>query len=339
MWIWTIFLLLPLSFAKNKLHLPDGDEFAAVLAQHRTEALPTDFVGDEDKVVYAPISALISGQPTFSYLKVRDNLSEAYELYGLKYRDKEFRRQYDKGRSLYPLDRKIKGILFRGHVYVIDGHHKILTSMYTRASTVPVHIVNVWAAPKWRGIKSKKDFHRRMVEMGFAYEFDKKGKAVNHFWTFSEVEDEPNLYLARLIIHKLKLALQFSRLDLVGHSGARFPVILKVNEDIPFLEFYIANILRLNGIYYNPDWGNEIPNSQLSKIREVIGQARYSRQANLRKMIYVADPNLDLKHLDDDVDVRRRVLNLLFSHFRKQFLCEDILSDEFSLEVEPRLVK
>lgn len=97
--------------------------------------------------------------------------------------------------------------------------------------------------------------------------------------TFAQLSDDPNRLLAALIARKLIIHRGEHGQPLIGEdgavllkrdSGADYPVWVKVDDDIPFVEFHISQLLYANNIEYQSEWGDMIPEEPREQIRALL---------------------------------------------------------------------
>lgn len=315
------------SFAEGKKggnpFFPSQGEFSAAMSRFESEPLPKALRDKDHRIFYAPVGSLFWSQPSYAFLKVRENIQEAETDYEVKFKDGEYEFDHDDGQSIYPDHRSIKVIRYGHYLYIVDGHHKHAASVFFGARTVPVEVV-----ADWNNLDlSERKFRQKMVNEGLAYPYEQDGRPSERFWLPSEVINDDLLYLARLIEHKIKLEIRFGELRVLSHSGAPKPLVLKLNEDVPFLEYYIAKELADAGIVYDPAWGSDLPAHVLDRIRSVLLRAWQRKDSKLR-LALIVKADLDLRRMDESSEVRDQVVELILKHFRSRIQCGRLLTSE-----------
>lgn len=227
---------------------PDWAEFRQFCLIHRMSAetlrLPRPPIGE---VSFIPVAALENQQKDFSFVRLRQQLKKGIKESGTRYNEKKERWIFtaDKGRSLFDQDSDLVGVFYRGRVYLADGHHKALASIYMGAVTAPVHIIDDWSE------KTPQEFHQAMKDAGFSHWKNHRGQSIRPV-SFCAMEDNPNLMLARLLIRRIQVRMEHgARLKIKVGSGSHQPIALKINHDIPFMEKEIADALSRAGVRFD----------------------------------------------------------------------------------------
>ena len=216
-----------------------------------------------------------------------------------------------------------------GKVYLVDGHHKALLSLYFRATDIPVKIIADWSSTEESPL-DEAEFRHRMVQQFYAYPNDAEGEPVDHFYEINQLQDEPNLYLARLLIQKVKTTISLESMQLLEVSGSNRPLILKLNEGLPFIEFYIAALLKKYGIMYDSEWGKHIPPRVQKKIRALLKDEAKSTTTPLRDAILLDDfTELDTHQREMD----RERLKIIYKHLLRKVNCNTMFTSQQSVYV------
>ena len=238
-----MYFLLPImmslsAWARQDLK-PDFDVFLESCRSHRQQASSYELEPPElGMETYFPTLALQASQSRFSYKKLLSALKKATkeEPGGLS---------FDNKRSLYGMKKKIKAAFYRGKLYIVDGHHRAMISTYLRAETIPVKIVGVF-----NDSMDPQEFMDEMESRGWAYWRDAYGVSTGHF-DLCDMVNDPNLQLARLLIRRVTVTLENGHLKLSDSRGADVSLAVKINSDIPFFEFHIADALTRAGIRFD----------------------------------------------------------------------------------------
>lgn len=301
------------------------DQFLSKISQNYAQLPAHDEVIFEVGVTqYVPLSVLMASQPSFTSIKALAELDEAHVRF---LTDDQL--SFHQGRALLPPTKYAVGIAYNGKVYLVDGHHKALLSLYFGATDIPVKIIADWSS-KPEAPLSEAEFRHRMVEQFYAYPNDAEGEPVDHFYEINQLQDEPNLYLARLLIQKVKTTISLESMQLLEVSGSNRPLILKLNEGLPFIEFYIAALLKKNDIKYDSEWGKHIPPRTQKKIRTLLKKESRETDTPLRDAILLDDfTELDTHERDLDRDR----LKIIYKHLLKKVNCNTMFTSQQSVYV------
>lgn len=277
---------------------PDWTEFRHHCWLNRLNAetllIPAPPIGE---VSFVPILALENQQKDFSFVRLLQQLKKGIKENGARFSEKKERwlLNADHGRSLFDEDSDLVGVFYRGRVYLADGHHKALASIYIGAETAPVHIIDDWSD------KTPEEFHFAMKTAGFSHWKNQRGQTIRPV-TFCAMEDNPNLMLARLLIRRVQVRMEHgARLKIKVGSGSTRPIALKINHDIPFLEKEIADALGRAGVRFNDSRGDQdIDMEERAQYLGVLTKVA-RRHPRLRYVLLLDSPshfeNLDLEPL------------------------------------------
>lgn len=245
------------------------------------------------KIQYIPLGAIQASQSRFSFDRLQETLNKTiYEEEGAYRKKKKWRFAHDKGQSPFAPDQHGYGIFYRGQVYLNDGHHHTLISLYLGAKTMPITIVADWSD------LGEKEFLSRMESHRFSYLHDAWGRPAGPL-DLCDMVDDPNLFLARRIIRRVEAGFDYGRFTIYKSRGADVPIAIKVNGDIPFYEFEIADALRRAGVYVD---GKYKPSkADLKKYSRILRAERELNNSRLKDMLLLKKPTaldkLDLKML------------------------------------------
>ncbi len=266
---------------------PDWAEFRYFCQIHRSDAQSVTVerppIGE---VSFIPVRALQNQQTDFSFVRLMQQMQKA-----LKHKDAEYSKKrgqwilpHDGGRSLFDKETDLVGIFYRGRVYLADGHHKALASIYIGAETAPVAIIDDWSK------KPPREFAQAMADAGYSHWINVRGQSVSPV-DFCSMVDNPNLMLARMLIRRIVAEGYGKKLIISVGSGSQMPIALKINHDIPFLEREIADALSRAGVLFDDtrtdeDIGKKERREYLDILRKV---AR--RHPRLGKVLLLAKPS------------------------------------------------
>jgi hypothetical protein len=229
------------------------------------------------EAVWVSTGDLVATQPRFAYEKVRQSIDKHTDRHGAEESDGDYTFTNNDKKALYPLTSAIEVVAYRGKFYIIDGHHRWLTSVYTGAPTVPVVVVE-----NWTRIKKFENFVARMEAAGYVYGHAEDGTA--EFYTPCELKNDPNLYLARLLTLTVKWDTEKKRIRNPQGAGKAF-LILKIDRGITRQEFEVADLLRRNGIVYQAEWGDKIPADVMVEIAEILQKVEWAK-GDRRVMVF-----------------------------------------------------
>lgn len=243
---------------------------------------------------YVPMNELIRGQDEISVDNTRAKLSERINAQDLSYdsNQKKWQLNHDGGRSTCVLADPIDVVRGPNGYVIVDGHHDYYLALYVDAKTIPIRVVDDLSALSplefWRELKARQLVFLKETAEKLALKDPDNGM----------VGDFPNRYLAGLIALKAayKTDLQTGALAVVAQkSGTPEPVWIKVNESIPFIEFYIAHALADAGIFYDAHWGTKIPQHVLHAARQALIAERASGRYPLLSSIPLITTDQDAR--------------------------------------------
>jgi hypothetical protein len=264
---WTIHADSNMSFK------PDWDLFQSLCRQHRQSAEVSQSL-HKGTVTFVPVGALEATQTRFSFERF---------LAALKKVKKAVKKPWtnDGGRSAYPIERATAGILYRGKIYITDGHHRALVSTYLGAESIPVQIIDV--VPD--RVRPKR-FFQNLSAQGLSYYKTYQDEELAPV-DLCEMENDDYLLLARLLLLRVDLNYDNGRITLLDVRGnQKNPIAIKVNRDIPFLEFEIADRLRRAGFQWQP--GQELTRKTLRHVLAIL--KAYRDGSRLEQVLLLGHP-------------------------------------------------
>lgn len=306
-----------LSYGKEGAFAPQFQDFIETIeANEKSEKEAVELPIELGAVQYISVQSIFASQPEFTFLKVLKELKEAESAFGVRFskKTKKFKLAYSKGRSAFPSSKTAFGILYKGHIYLVDGHHKVLVSLYFGAKALPVRVLDDWSS------LSNAAFSKRMQDSRFAYS--------DKFYFFSELRDNPNLYLARLLIQKVKGTIELEQFNISSVQGAKKPLLLKYNEGIPFIEFYLADLMSRNGIYYKNKWGDKIPLKVRKKIKKLLEQDVIKKGSPLYGAILVSEQE-PIESLSPRYNQLRA--RLIFDSWINKISCDEFIQPKIQI--------
>lgn len=310
-------------FEANATLSPSASEIHdTLLSNFKCLKAETSFKFEVGVTQFVPLSLIKASQPGFTAIKLVDELREAVDRYGVEMTEKG--PVLRDGRSVYPPHKKAFGVVYDGRVYLLDGHHKALISLYFNAHSMPVEIIADWTRNSSGKLRTEAEFREKMTDPknAYAYPFDSEGAPTSQFFDLCDLRDDPNLYLARLLIQKVKATVSLESLQVREVSGSDHPLILKLNEGVPFLEFYIAATLSREGITYEREWRKDIPDKVRTQIRKALQEEVERDNSPLRRIILLDDyANLPTEERSLD----RKRMKIIYKHLLNRLECDDLL--------------
>jgi hypothetical protein len=143
---------------------------------------------------------------------------------------------FDNGKSMYGIEDAIpvfKG--FDGNLYLIDGHHKVLASMESKAKSVPVLVLDDLSD------LPEEKFWEAAIAKNYAYLYNMNGEQQLPPKSFNDLIDDSLSYFAS--ITSFKCATQQPSHQKDFNKNLDNPLWIKTVNSQPFIEFTLANEL------------------------------------------------------------------------------------------------
>jgi hypothetical protein len=213
-----------------------------------------------ESVEYVSYHKIFPAQMRYSEQNVLEKVAKANAKGKATWNKAEKRWEYEHhhGTSILP-KKKALPVVHAPFGYVLtDGHHDVLSSIKLGAEMIPIKVI------KDLSHLSEKQFWNEAEQNGWAYLYTTSGEKVSPPKEFSELKDDTNRYFAAITARK------YTSNDDGSYSskGANYPLWIKVDKDIPFIEFKIANALFAKDFVYDSEQMKNSPSD------EVIEQAR-----------------------------------------------------------------
>ena len=267
------------------------------------------------ETAYLPISALIRGQNRLSVdnmlMKLDERFKDGDVINGVP--------QHDGGRSSVPLIDPISVIKLSTGYVITDGHHDAYLALYLGATTIPVIVEADYTdlSPREAWLKLRKKNQILLAES-----IDQLEQTNPDFET---IRDEPNRYLAGLLALKAKVKRHDDgHVDVFSAKGGQKPVWIKMNGGVPFIEFYIADILNAAGIRYRPKWGKDIPDKVVEAARQALMNAARKREHKA----FVETPIIANAEAGKKMSSDLSLLSIKLSKFSKSAKCSALFTAE-----------
>jgi hypothetical protein len=192
----------------------------------------------------------------------------------------------------------------------VDGHHRALISTYLGAETIPVRVIADLSP------LSPARFEDLMERKGLSYFRNYRGHPTRRV-DLCEMQDDPNLELARILIARVSVEFSGDEINLDSLRGKEWAIGVKSDEDLPFLEFLVADALRRAGVEWSDDRDTDLSKRQLKRYLEILKDAvRRNAQSKLGDVLLFDQPERV-----EDLDLEERMLEHLAG-----LGCEDALS-------------
>ena len=267
------------------------------------DALSLLFDENSYKTQYIPLESLFPAQCRYSCINVAEKIQKIVRRRGSIWNtDKGNIRgkwvgKWRKGTSVFPPVKAFPVIKAKWGYVLIDGHHHVLAGIALGSTEIPIKIIDDYSS------LGKNEFWNKMELNHYAHLYNLTGNKIDPPSSFSELQDDPNRYFSLLLCRKYSLDDIYSKKP--EGEGAKYPVWLKIGKDIPFVEFVIADILWKGGIVYDPKYGNDIPEKELEKARELVIKAEIPGLKVVKEKTYLRD----ITNLDRYVQIAEKQLN------------------------------
>jgi hypothetical protein len=170
---------------------------------------------------------------------------------------------YNDGKSVYGEEDAVPVVNGPYGYFLCDGHHHILASLHFGAQAIPARVIANFSS------LDENAFWKEMEKKGWAYPYNILGERATAPKDFKLLQDDPNRFFAALIARKCG-----PDADLSASRGAEYPVWIKVGQDIPFIEFQIADALWKQGLRYEYSMGENPPAEFVEEARKILREAK-----------------------------------------------------------------
>lgn len=184
--------------------------------------------------------------------------------------------KHDSGKSILSIKSPIPIVKAPFGFIPADGHHDIRASLELGAETIPVQIIADLSH------LSIEEFWEQAEAEGWAYLYNLEGVKTTPVEHFQDLVDDPNRRFAGITARKY---------DSDGSSrGAEYPLWIKMERDVPFIEFIIGDALRQNGLVFP---GNEPSIEFVEKARQILLNANIEGLKVLPNRIHYSQIDLN----------------------------------------------
>lgn len=212
---------------------------------------------DNQSVEYVHYQQLHPAQLRYSMLNMKDKANKAIIKGHAIWDDAEktWEYKYNDGTSILPEDSALPVVKTSFGYVLLDGHHDVMSSLHLQAEMIPIRVIEDASD------LSESEFWSLAEEKGWSYLYTKDAEKSFPPSSFDVLVDDPNRYFAALVARKFKTD---SDGDYTS-KGAEYPLWVKVDKDIPFIEFKIANTLYEAGFIYQPERMGVPPSARISE--------------------------------------------------------------------------
>lgn len=219
---------------------------------------------EDDSVEYVSISEVFPAQIRYSILNMKDKANRRIIKGDAVWNEACWEYSHNNGTSILSEKNALPVVRTSFGYVLVDGHHDVLSSLHLEAGTVPVNVVEDVSD------LSADEFWQEAENRGWSYLYTISGEKASPPSSFADLIDDPNRYFAALIARKFKLDDDGSYVS----KGAEYPLWVKVNNDIPFIEFKISNALYEAGFVYSPDHMGKPPAENVAeRARKILLEA------------------------------------------------------------------
>lgn len=312
--------------AKAPTLTPTLSQFRRMISKnhHFNADLPFDklrkYVG---KTVHLPLEYMRSGQVSFAFLTVVDKISRAPEEFHVEWssKNKEWKFKYNGGKSLLPKTKSLMGVLGPDGIYLLDGNHKSLTSLYFGAKTAPIYLKEDLSVKADGTPYTQEEFREVMKTRGYVFLNNIDGSTAE--WTphLNHMHNDPNRHFVSLITTKLQIHFrEDDSVKIKNRRGSEEPLLVKIGRDAEFFELEFSKRLHARGLHYMDKWGNNPPKEFIKEAAEVLWEMRIAGDAFLQKILIFREPR---KYSESDLEA-------ILTQFYKlnPQLCEALLNSE-----------
>ncbi len=255
------------------------------------------------KISYQPIQYMRAAQVSFAYLTVAHKIERAPHEFDVAWSDKSlsWKLSHDEGRALLPEDKSLMGIIGPDGIYLVDGNHKSLTSLYFGAKTAPIFLKEDLSLNDNGTPRTIEDFRTLMKQRGHV--FLTKMDETELDWTplLDQMENDPNRHFISLITAKLKIKIKNDgQVKIKNRRGSDEPVLIKIGRDIEFFELMLSRRLHHAGLHYEDRFGNHPPKNFIAIAARLLWDMQEAGDPFLKKILMFPEPrHLSTEQLEE----------------------------------------
>lgn len=235
----------------------------SIIATNYVHELRNLIVNNAHSYQYIPIKAITPGQLRYSELNVQEKVTAAKKKGTVQTIHGKNTYAYNNGTSI--LDKPLPIIIAPFGPVLVDGHHDLLASKELGASTVPVYVMADFSS------LSPAEFWDHATKKGLVYPYTitKEHKIPT---SFDELTDDPNRFFAALVARKCVKLTDGTMAATASPKTplADYPIWVKFENQIPFIEFKISDVLADAAIFYKNEWGYSVSENFVEAARKAL---------------------------------------------------------------------
>lgn len=220
---------------------------------------------EKQTIQYVSSDQIHPGQIRYSKDNTAEKVAKLKQKQAAKWQDESnsWKYEHHKGTSVFSKKDALPVVETNFGYVLIDGHHDVMSSLELQAKMIPIKIIS-----DFRHL-SKEEFWKMAEEKGLVYLYKINGEKGLPPSSFTNLIDDPNRYFAAITARKYS-----EKHGTTESKGAEHPIWIKINKDIPFIEFKIANALFAKGFVYDPlKMGNPPKIDVVEQARKILQEA------------------------------------------------------------------
>lgn len=251
-----------------------------------------NFHPQQDTFRYVSFQKILPAQIRYSQQHVAEKVAKAIAKGAAIWNstEKRWAYKYNQGTSILS-EKNTLPVVRSSFGYVLaDGHHDVLSSIHFKAEMIPIKVIEDLSHLDFD------QFWATAEQKGWAYLRHISGQKSLPPSSFHQLIDDPNRYFAAITACKFSLEVPGGIVSI----GAEYPLWVKVNKDIPFIEFKIADALfAKNFIYHEETMGNPPTDESIEKARRILLEANIPGLRVTEKRIHFEQIKLNTLHKDE----------------------------------------
>ncbi len=256
------------AFASTPPKLPDANTFISTANLHwnqlKRSPQPAKGPLPIGIAAYISLTELIRGQSQISVENIDAKLLEKLALQDLSWDQGAWKLARDSGKSIVPTTDPISVVKGPQGYVVIDGHHDLYLSLFVGASSIAVRVEEDLSN------LSPLDFWSRLKKRSLVLLPESAAELAKRPPDMTVIKNNPNRYLAALLALKVQADLSQGQITIQKVKGTSSAVWVKLNNSIPFIEFYLAELMSQAGVEYDARWGTQVPSEVVAKVRTAL---------------------------------------------------------------------
>ncbi len=246
------------------------------------------------KISYQPIQYMRAGQVSFAYLTVGHKIERAPKEFDVVWSEKNlsWKLNYDNGRALLSEDKSLMGVIGPDGIYLVDGNHKSLTSLYFGAKTAPIFLKEDLSIKADGTAMTIEEFRSIMKERGHVFLTKIDGSVSEWPPLLDQMENDPNRHFISLITTKLKIKIkEDGKVKIKNRRGSDDPILVKIGRDVEFFELELSRRLHAAGLHYEDRFGDRPPHNFIAIAARLLWDMRQAGDPFLKKILMFSEPH------------------------------------------------